>query len=105
LDPAVERITTVDERAKEQVKKAREYAAAVAESRSKDCEAAADAEREAARERTADAVRACEDRANGAIAAARAEADAKIRVIRRAEEEIGDAVATAIAREITGGAL
>ena len=63
MDPAIERITTVDERAKEQVRKAREYADSVAASRAGECEDAADAEREAVREKIAEA-------ANGDLIAA-----------------------------------
>ena len=105
MDPAIERITTVDERAKEQVRKAREYADSVAASRAGECEDAADAEREAVREKIAEAARAADAKADEAIAAARAEADAKIESNKRAEAENGDLIAAAIVREITEGAL
>ena len=105
MDPALERITTVDERAKEEVKKAREYAAAVTASRAGECEDAADAEREVVREKVEGAARAAEAKADEEIAAARAEADARIESIRRAEAENGDLIAAAIVREITEGAL
>ena len=105
MDPALERITTVDERAREEVRRAREYAESVAASRAGECGDAADEEREAVREKIAEASRAAEAKADEAIAAARAEAEARIEAVRRAEAENGETIAAAIVREITEGAL
>lgn len=105
MDPALERIATVDERAREQVRRAREYAASVAESRAGECLEAADAEREAVLARIADASRKSDDATEDAIGSAREAAEEKIRAIKRTEEEHGDAIAAAIVRTVTEGAL
>ena len=105
MDPAVERITTVDERAKEQVRKAREYAEKVAVSRAGDGKAAADAEREAARLKIEAVIRAADEKTDRAVAEARAKADAEIDAIRRVEKERADAIASSIVTKITEGAL
>ncbi|MBR3423910.1 MAG: hypothetical protein IKG80_05410 [Clostridia bacterium] len=105
MDPAAERIATVDERAKEQVKKAREYAASVASSGAKECEDAAAEENEAVRVRIDEAARAAVERADAVIASAKEAAEEKIRAIKKAEAENGDRIAAGIVREITEGAL
>lgn len=105
MDPAVSRIAAVDERAREQVNKAREYASAVFASRAEEEEESVRSVRENARKRTEDAVAAKRAETDEKIAAARAEADSRIRSVNVTEEKYGDAVAAIIAGEITGGML
>ena len=101
VDPAAERVLTVDKRAREEVRKAEKYAEELRASRaSSEADTTAEAEAEYARV-TEKAVAEAEAEADAGIEAVRREAEKKIAALRAFAGREGDAISARIVREIT----